>query len=70
MIYVTSDLHLNHDKEFIYAARGYSSVGEMNKDLIAKFNNTVTDEDEVYILGDLCLGGAFFKQKTAYELPK
>lgn len=58
MIYVTSDLHLNHRREFIYAARGYSSVEEMNKDLITKFNNTVTNEDEVYILGDLCLGGA------------
>ena len=58
MIYITSDLHLNHDKPFIYAARGYSSIEEMNKDLIFKFNNTVTDDDEVYILGDLCLGGA------------
>ena len=58
MIYISSDLHLNHDKPFIYTARGYSSVEEMNKDLITKFNNTVTDEDEVYILGDLCLGGA------------
>lgn len=59
-IYITSDLHqhLNHNKDFVYAARGYSSVEEMNKDLITKFNNTVTDEDEVYILGDLCLGGA------------
>ena len=54
MIYITSDFHLNHDKPFIYATRGYSSVEEMNKDLITKFNNTVTDEDEVYILGDLC----------------
>ena len=45
MIYISSDLHLNHDKPFIYAVRGYSSVEEMNKDLITKFNNTVTDED-------------------------
>ena len=46
MIYISSDLHLNHDKPFIYAVRGYSSVEEMNKDLITKFNNTVTDDDE------------------------
>ena len=45
MIYITSDLHLNHQREFIYAARGYSSIEEMNKDLITKFNNTVTDDD-------------------------
>lgn len=58
MIYVTSDLHLNHQRDFIYAARGYSSIEEMNKDLIRKYNSVVTDNDEVYILGDLCLGGA------------
>ena len=58
MIYVTSDLHLNHQRDFIYAARGYETIEEMNKDLIYKYNSVVTDEDEVYILGDLCLGGA------------
>lgn len=58
MIYVTSDLHLNHQRDFIYAARGYETVEEMNKDLIHKYNSVVTDNDEVYILGDLCLGGA------------
>ena len=30
----------------------------MNQSLIDKYNATITDEDEVYILGDLCLGGA------------
>lgn len=58
MIYVTSDLHLNHQRDFIYAARGYETIEEMNKDLIRKYNSVVTDNDEVYILGDLCLGGA------------
>lgn len=58
MIYVTSDLHLSHSKDFIYKPRGYETVEEMNKDLIHKYNSIVTDNDEVYILGDLCLGGA------------
>lgn len=58
MIYITSDLHLNHQRDFIYAARGYETIEEMNKDLIQKYNSVVTDNDEVYILGDLCLGGA------------
>lgn len=58
MIYVTSDLHLSHSKDFIYKPRGYETVEEMNKDLIRKYNSVVTDNDEVYILGDLCLGGA------------
>lgn len=56
MVYVTSDLHLGHDREFIWGARGYKSVEEMNKIQIEKFNSVVTDEDEVWILGDLVLG--------------
>ena len=31
-ILITSDLHLNHDKDFIYGSRGYSTVEEMNED--------------------------------------
>lgn len=57
MIYLISDLHLNHDKPFIYTVRGYSSIEEMNTALIHNYNSVVTDEDDVYILGDLCLGG-------------
>ena len=57
LIYATSDLHLSHNKPFVYAVRGYSSIEEMNQSLIDKYNATVSDDDEVYILGDLCLGG-------------
>lgn len=55
-IYVTSDLHFGHDREFIWKVRGYDSVDSMNMDLVSKWNNTVTDEDDVYVLGDLMLG--------------
>lgn len=56
MIYLTSDLHLNHDREFIWGARGYSNVEEMNKEQVARFNAIVQPEDECWILGDLALG--------------
>lgn len=56
MIYVTSDLHFGHDREFIWKARGYNSVDSMNIDLVFKWNSIVTDEDDVYVLGDLMLG--------------
>ena len=58
MIYLTSDLHFNHDREFIYKPRGFGSVEEMNNTIIANFNEVVTPDDDVYILGDLMLGGA------------
>ena len=56
-IWITSDLHLNHDRAFVWGARGFSSVDEMNQTIIANWNSVVSPEDEVYILGDLCLGG-------------
>ena len=55
-IWITSDLHLGHDREFIWGARGYADVNEMNMKQIEKFNSVVADDDEVWILGDLVLG--------------
>ena len=56
VIYVTSDLHFNHDREFIWKPRGFSSVQEMNETIIERFNKIVRPVDDLYILGDLCLG--------------
>lgn len=52
----TSDLHLGHDREFIWGPRGFKSVHEMNKEIISRYNSIVNMEDNVYILGDLMLG--------------
>ena len=57
-IFVCSDLHLSHDRQFVWGVRGFNSVEEMNIAIIERFNSVVGPEDEVYILGDLCLGGA------------
>lgn len=54
-IFLTSDFHFCHDKDFIWAARGYDSVNEMNKCQVEKFNSIVTNEDEVWVLGDCVL---------------
>lgn len=56
MIWLTSDWHFNHDREFIWKARGFNSVQEMNEAIIANHNEKVSDEDDVYVCGDLCLG--------------
>ena len=56
-IFVCSDLHFNHDRQFVWGARGFSSVEEMNEAIIERHNSKVSPEDEVYICGDLCLGG-------------
>ena len=56
-IFVTSDLHFNHGPEFIWKTRGFNSIEEMNNEIISRFNSLVGKNDDVYILGDICLGG-------------
>ncbi len=55
MIYLTSDLHFCHDKDFIYGARGFDSADDMNRAIIENWNSIINDDDEVYVLGDLML---------------
>ncbi|MBO7529019.1 MAG: metallophosphoesterase family protein [Bacteroidales bacterium] len=56
MIYLTSDLHLYH-KSFIYEPRGFHSAEEMNATIEKNWNELITDDDDVYILGDLIFKG-------------
>ena len=58
MIYFTSDLHLNHNREFIWKSRGFNSVDEMNRTIIDNINSLVEEDDSLYILGDLMLNSA------------
>lgn len=55
MIYLTSDLHLCHDKEFIYKERGFNTVDEHNNIIIDNILKTCSADDKLYILGDLML---------------
>lgn len=55
-VFLTSDLHLNHDKDFVYAARGFSSIEEHDEAIIENWNSIVHEEDIVYVLGDLSMG--------------
>jgi calcineurin-like phosphoesterase family protein len=55
-IYVTSDWHFNHDRDFIWGPRGCANVEEMNKAIIENHNKVVGWDDDVYVLGDLVFG--------------
>lgn len=55
-IFLTSDTHFGHDREFVWKVRGFNSVKEMNETIVQKWNDTVSAEDDVYILGDVILG--------------
>lgn len=55
-IYLTSDCHFGHDRDFIWGPRGFSSLEEHDRTIVENWNSIVTPQDTVYILGDLMLG--------------
>ena len=57
MIYFTSDLHFYHDKIIRHCDRPFRDAQEMNEKIIQNWNNTVSPDDEVYILGDVTMKG-------------
>lgn len=56
MVFFTSDPHFCHDKDFVYAARGFENIDEMNAEIVRRWNERVMPDDDVYVLGDLTLG--------------
>jgi calcineurin-like phosphoesterase family protein len=66
MIYFTADLHFGHKNILKYEDRPYKDVDTMNEELIKNWNNTVTNDDEIYILGDLF----FLNQEKSEEILK
>jgi calcineurin-like phosphoesterase family protein len=50
--YFTADLHLGHNNIRTHCNRPFSTVEEMDETIIERWNNTVTNNDTVYILGD------------------
>jgi len=55
-IFFTSDLHLYHNKILELEDRPFNSMEEMNEALIQNWNNKITNNDDIYILGDFSFG--------------
>src|SRR3990167_1245715 len=53
MIFFTSDHHFFHKNVIKLSNRPYDSLIEMHKDYINKWNSVISDEDEVFHLGDI-----------------
>lgn len=56
--YVTADLHFGHNNIIQYENRPFNNTEEMDKFIIEQWNNTVAQNDKVYILGDFTLKGS------------
>lgn len=65
-VFVYSDSHFGHAKIIEYANRPYSSVEEMDEDLIRRWNETVSNDDIVFHLGDFAFGSVE-KQKSYFD---
>lgn len=68
MIYFTSDLHFYHENIIRHANRPFRGVEEMNRALIANWNQRVDFQDEVYILGDFTMKGPSLAMEVLSEL--
>lgn len=53
--WVCSDLHLNHDKEFLYGKRGFKNITDHNEAVLTNINSLVKPDDILFSLGDFCL---------------
>lgn len=51
-VWFTADTHFGHERTLELSKRPYSSVEEMNWDMVRKWNSVVKEEDIVYHLGD------------------
>lgn len=54
-VWITSDLHIGHNREFVYGYRGFASCEEHDAVLVENWNSLVAEDDIVYILGDVML---------------
>lgn len=55
-MFITSDWHFNHSKDFLLGPRGFVTAEEMNEAIIERHNATVGKNDIVYCLGDCIMG--------------
>ena len=53
--YFVADTHFLHNKNFLYGARGFSSVEEHDVAVIKSINDVVPPNSNLFHLGDLCL---------------
>lgn len=56
MRYFISDTHFGHRNVIDYSGRPFKTVEEMDNVMIARWNATVKDSDDVFFLGDFGFG--------------
>jgi calcineurin-like phosphoesterase family protein len=67
-VWLTSDTHFGHENIIKYCGRPFSTVEEMDKEIIRRWNNAVKKDDIVFHLGDFCLGNKEIVSKMVQQL--
>jgi calcineurin-like phosphoesterase family protein len=62
MKFFTADMHFGHGGIIKACKRPFYNSNHMDKELIKNYNNVVTDNDDVYVIGDLSIRGPEYKQ--------
>lgn len=60
--FFTSDLHFGHANIIKYCKRPFEDLHSMNKHMTKVWNETVTPEDTVYVVGDFALSARYNKE--------
>ncbi len=55
-VWYTSDHHFGHSNIIRYCERPFSFVGEMNEAMVERWNERISADDEVWVLGDVVMG--------------
>ena len=58
-----ADLHFFHKNALTFDERPFCNLKEMHEEMVKRWNMKVAEEDQVYILGDVCLGGTKEEQR-------
>ena len=59
MIYYISDLHFGHRRVIEMDGRPFETIEQMDETIMARWNERVTEEDDVYIVGDFAYHNAY-----------
>ena len=66
-VWFSADFHFGHSNIIRYCDRPFGSAAEMDEAILDRVNESVKADDELYFLGDFCIGGpkvaAAYRQK-------
>lgn len=67
-VWVTSDWHFGHNKDFLFGSRGFANIEEMSKQIIKNYNEVVSYNDDIFFLGDAMLNDNDFGMSCIRQL--